>query len=175
MAEAPPEADEASVPQLPIHEMHWQALPHQSAYADSFSLRAKSRLRRLRFDTRLRAQPRGGSLRDAKRGRFRALFFYLQIPVPLSPPHNKPSGAYQRHGLGGNYRKPDAVHADDERQGQDGHDLEQQRAQEGDAADTAPLFSAVKNAEPKMLKPDRIKLMQYSFMPWVVSASSPAS
>ena len=43
------------------------------------------------------------------------------------------------------------------------------------AADTAPLFSAVKNAEPKMLKPDRIKLMQYSFMPWVVSASSPAS
>ena len=29
--------------------------------ADSFSLRAKSRLRRLRFDTRLRAQPRGGS------------------------------------------------------------------------------------------------------------------
>ena len=43
------------------------------------------------------------------------------------------------------------------------------------AADTVPLFSAVKNAEPKMLKPDRIKLMQYSFMPWVVSASSPAS
>ena len=28
----------------------------------TFSLRAKSRLRRLRFDTRLRAQPRGGSL-----------------------------------------------------------------------------------------------------------------
>ena len=47
VAEAPPEADEASVPQLPIHEMHWQALPHQSAYADSF--------------------PRGGSLRDAKK------------------------------------------------------------------------------------------------------------
>ena len=43
------------------------------------------------------------------------------------------------------------------------------------AADTVPLFSAVKNAEPKMLKPDRIKLIQYSFMPWVVSASSPAS
>ena len=32
--------------------------------AASFSLRAKSRLRRLRFDTRLRAQPRGGSLRQ---------------------------------------------------------------------------------------------------------------
>ena len=31
--------------------------------ADSFSLRAKSRLRRLRFDTRLRAQPLGGSQR----------------------------------------------------------------------------------------------------------------
>ena len=41
------------------------------------------------------------------------------------------SGAYQRHGLGGDHRKPDAVHADDKRQGQDGHDLEQQRAQEG--------------------------------------------
>ena len=36
--------------------------PHQSAYADSFSLRAKSRLRRLRFDTRLRAQSPGRSL-----------------------------------------------------------------------------------------------------------------
>ena len=37
--------------------------PHQSAggAADSFSLRAKSRLRRLRSDTRLRAQPLGGS------------------------------------------------------------------------------------------------------------------
>ena len=43
------------------------------------------------------------------------------------------------------------------------------------AADTAPLFSAVKNAEPKMLNPDRIKLIDYSFMPWVVSASRPAS
>ena len=43
--------------------------PHQSAVgaADSFSLRAKSRLRRLRFDTRLRAQPRGGSRRDCKK------------------------------------------------------------------------------------------------------------
>ena len=40
--------------------------PHQSAdgAAASFSLRAKSRLRRLRFDTRLRAQPRGESLRQ---------------------------------------------------------------------------------------------------------------
>ena len=43
------------------------------------------------------------------------------------------------------------------------------------AADTAPLFSAVKNAEPKMLNPDRIKLMEYSFMPCIVSASRPAS
>ena len=83
--------------------------------------------------------PYRGSL--SRRGRFfdtlkRTLsrpLFYLQIPIPLSPPHNKPSGAYQRHGLGGNYRKPDAVHADDKRQGQDGHDLEQQRAQEGDS------------------------------------------
>ena len=31
--------------------------PHQSPIGDSFSLRAKSRLRRLRFDTRLRAHP----------------------------------------------------------------------------------------------------------------------
>ena len=173
--------------------------PHQPPAGGSFSLRAKSRLRRLRFDTRLRAQPRGGSLRDAKKrtllrplslskkvcsplgslcegappaggggenctavrnisgyGKVLSLrpfgappsqrevfrhaertlsrpLFYLQIPILLSPPHNKPSGAYQRHGLGGNYRKPDAVHADDKRQGQDGHDLEQQRAQEGDS------------------------------------------
>ena len=37
--------------------------PHQTAVgaADCFSLRAKSRLRRLRSDTRLRAQPLGGS------------------------------------------------------------------------------------------------------------------
>ncbi len=40
-----------------------KAAPHQSAggAADSFSLRAKSRLRRLHSDTRLRAQPLGGS------------------------------------------------------------------------------------------------------------------
>ena len=44
--------------------------------ADSFSLRAKSRLRRLRFDTRLRAAaPRGEALETQKRGRFRVLFF----------------------------------------------------------------------------------------------------
>ena len=104
--------------------------PHQPAYADSFSLRAKSRLRRLRFDTRLRAQPRGEAFRDAKRGRFRALFLFTDTHTSSSP-HHKRAGADQRHGLGGNYRKPDAVHADDKRQGQDGHDLEQQRAQEG--------------------------------------------
>ena len=32
-------------------------LPSSVRFADSFSLRAKSRLQRLRFDTRLRAQP----------------------------------------------------------------------------------------------------------------------
>ena len=37
-------------------------LPSSVRFADSFSLRAKSRLRRLRSDTRLRAQPLGGSL-----------------------------------------------------------------------------------------------------------------
>ena len=46
---------------------HERAMPVNSPLislpqaADSFSLRAKSRLRRLRFDTRLRAQPLGGS------------------------------------------------------------------------------------------------------------------
>ena len=34
--------------------------PHQPPAGGSFSLRAKSRLRRLRSDTRLRAQPLGG-------------------------------------------------------------------------------------------------------------------
>ena len=37
-------------------------LPSSVRFADSFSLRAKSRLRRLRSDTRLRAQPQGGRL-----------------------------------------------------------------------------------------------------------------
>nr|DAO60847.1 MAG TPA: hypothetical protein [Caudoviricetes sp.] len=32
----------------------------------TFSLRAKSRLRRLRYDTRLRAQPRGGRLKGER-------------------------------------------------------------------------------------------------------------
>ena len=36
-------------------------------YGDTFSLRAKSRLRRLRSDTRLRAQPRWGSLFNRKK------------------------------------------------------------------------------------------------------------
>ena len=47
----------------------------------TFSLRAKSRLRRLRFDTRLRAQPRGGSLRDAKK---------RTLSRPLSVSNNLP-------------------------------------------------------------------------------------
>ena len=47
----------------PLAEPRQTLRPHQSAggAADSFSLRAKSRLRRLRSDTRLRAQPLGGS------------------------------------------------------------------------------------------------------------------
>ena len=40
----------------------WQTPPSSVRFADSFSLRAKSRLRRLRSDTRLRAQPLRGSL-----------------------------------------------------------------------------------------------------------------
>ena len=47
--------------QLPGNGLLSVALPSSVRYADSFSLRAKSRLRRLRSDTRLRAQPRGGS------------------------------------------------------------------------------------------------------------------
>ena len=43
------------------------------------------------------------------------------------------------------------------------------------AADTVPLFSAVMQAELKMLKHYCINLMQYCFMACVVSASSPAS
>ena len=39
--------------------------PHQPPAGGSFSLRAKSRLRRLRSDTRLRAQPLGGSQSSA--------------------------------------------------------------------------------------------------------------
>jgi len=40
----------------------WQTPPSSVRFADSFSLRAKSRLRRLRSDTRLRAQSLRGSL-----------------------------------------------------------------------------------------------------------------
>ena len=61
--------------------------PHQSAggAADSFSLRAKSRCKqRLRSDTRLRAQPHGGSLSAQKRpaakysGAQELMLFYLE-------------------------------------------------------------------------------------------------
>ena len=51
-----------------------EVTPSLVAYGDSFSLRVKSRLRRLRFDTRLRAQPLGGKpLAAARRpqGKFR--------------------------------------------------------------------------------------------------------
>ena len=51
----------------PLTGCNGRFCPHQPPAGGSFSLRAKSRLRRLRFDTRLRAQPRGGSLRDAKK------------------------------------------------------------------------------------------------------------
>ena len=47
---------------FPVYGFLPEGLPSSVGFADSFSLRAKSRLRRLRFDTRLRAQPRGGSL-----------------------------------------------------------------------------------------------------------------
>ena len=46
---------------FPVYGFLPEGLPSSVGFADSFSLRAKSRLRRLRFDTRLRAQPRGGS------------------------------------------------------------------------------------------------------------------
>ena len=44
----------------------WQTPPSSVRFAASFSLRAKSRLRRLRSDTRLRAQPLRGSLSVSK-------------------------------------------------------------------------------------------------------------
>ena len=58
-----------------------QTHPSSVTFGDSFSLRAKSRLRRLRFDTRLRAQPLEGSQR-------RKLF--LKIPPRLQ---------YRRRGI----------------------------------------------------------------------------
>ena len=51
-----------NLPEFPAKGIYRQTLPSSVAFGDSFSLRAKSRLWRLRFDTRLRAQPRGGSL-----------------------------------------------------------------------------------------------------------------
>ena len=47
---------------LPANGLCRQGRPSSVTFGDSFSLRAKSRLRRLRSDTRLRAQPLGGSL-----------------------------------------------------------------------------------------------------------------
>ena len=52
-----------------------QGRPSSVRFADSFSLRAKSRLRRLLSDTRLRAQPLGGSQKERKPSRF-ALFLF---------------------------------------------------------------------------------------------------
>ena len=49
------------MPRQTVNGSHGEAAPHQPPAGGSFSLRAKSRLRRLRFDTRLRAQPQGGS------------------------------------------------------------------------------------------------------------------
>ena len=43
------------------------------------------------------------------------------------------------------------------------------------AADTVPLFSAVKNADRKEWNTDRITQLYYIFIPWDGSASSPAS
>ncbi len=51
-----------SLARHPVTGLYWEPRPSSVRFADSFSLRAKSRLRRLRSDTRLRAQPRGGSL-----------------------------------------------------------------------------------------------------------------
>ena len=45
---------------LPVKGRLRELRPHQPPAGGSFSLRAKSRLRRLRSDTRLRAQPLGG-------------------------------------------------------------------------------------------------------------------
>ena len=48
------------MPRQTVNGSHGEAAPHQPPAGGSFSLRAKSRLRRLRFDTRLRAQPQRG-------------------------------------------------------------------------------------------------------------------
>ena len=48
------------MPRQTVNGSYGKAAPHQPPAGGSFSLRAKSRLRRLRFDTRLRAQPQGG-------------------------------------------------------------------------------------------------------------------
>ena len=49
-----------------------RTLPSSVRFADSFSLRAKCRLRRLHSDTRLRAQPRGAtSLAEGGKGTYR--------------------------------------------------------------------------------------------------------
>ena len=52
----------AEFARLAVNGQWPRGLPSSVRCADSFSLRAKSRLRRLRSDTRLWAQPRGGSL-----------------------------------------------------------------------------------------------------------------
>ena len=65
----------------------------------TFSLRAKSRLRRLRSDTRLRAQPRGGSLRDAKKRTLsRPLSVSKNLPLRDRLPRYGGGGACARGG-----------------------------------------------------------------------------
>ena len=48
-------------------QLNTKPAPHQPPAGGNFSLRAKSRLRRLRSDTRLRAQPLGESQEKNKR------------------------------------------------------------------------------------------------------------
>ena len=110
----------------------------------------------------------GSSTKQGANSTFSFIYYllsiiFLQVPVPLPSPHNKPSRTHQRHGLGGNDRQPDAVHTDEERQGQNRHDLEQQRAQKADGRRHRAVVQRreerrSENVEPGQNKADGVQL-----------------
>ena len=85
----------------------------------------------------------------AEPGRFFALHIVIFFPLGEQEDDRDRRGEDLRRRNG----VPDAVHAEDQRQEDDGRGLEHQRPQNEITAEMSPLFNAVKNEDAKILKP----------------------